>query len=107
MFLIVAHLQSTNMQHSTIRSAVSALNWAHRMKNCPTLQLRQPRLSKVLLGLKRVQEEKSELLGIDRNLLHVLCQLSILNIPCEIRPNALQSNNYVYVLSLSAYWGDS
>ena len=81
-YLYVGQLITQRTPASSIRSSLSAISWLHKMHNVqdPTIE---PLMKKVLLGIKRMQARKPELLPLDRELLQILCSLSYSLIPSQ------------------------
>jgi len=73
--LYAAHLGSQDYAHGTIKAELAAIAWNHRINGFqdPTTSLY---LDRLLTGVKRSRTVKPELEPIDRDLLHILCNIT-------------------------------
>ena len=81
-YLFLAHMIRENAAVSSMRSALSAISWLHRINNLddPTTDLF---MKKVLLGVNKYRKPKPELSPLGRDILHVICELSYKIIPSQ------------------------
>lgn len=81
-YLFVAQMIRENVAVCSIRSALSAISWLHRINNLqdPTTDLF---MKKVLIGVNKYRQPKPELSPLGRDILHVICELSYKIIPSQ------------------------
>ena len=81
---------SQNVAVNSLRSALSAIAWLHKINDFPdpTVDLL---MKKVLLGVSKYQKAKADLAPLNREILHAVCRLSYQVIPSDYEQRLIRA----------------